>query len=201
MFTGIIQNLGRIHKLTPQGSGAQLIVQVPEAIRLQIGDSLAVNGVCLTCTSFKDSLFHADLSQETLTRTHLGNLSPGNFVNLEMALAASASLSGHMVQGHIDDTGVLKAVHKNQDSCVLTIEFPEAYRPLIVPKGSIAIDGISLTVNEVFSDGTFSVCIIPHTYQYTTIQFYQPGRVVNLEFDIIGKYVQRFLQNSGRLNA
>ena len=166
----------------------------------RVGDSIAVNGVCLTVTALGDGEFSADVMPETLRASSLGALRVGDPVDLERALPADGRFGGHIVSGHIDGTGRIRSMAREQNAHVVTIEAPQHILGLVVEKGSIAIDGISLTVTHV-ETGAFSVSIIPHTATETVLMKKRPGDVVNLENDIIGKYVQKLLQPTGNTNG
>jgi riboflavin synthase len=159
---------------------------------VKIGDSIAVNGVCLTVTSFDKTIFNADVMSETLSRSSLGSLSSGSQVNLERAMAANGRFGGHIVSGHIDGTGIISNMKRDDIAVWITINTTKDILNLIVEKGSIAIDGISLTVTNV-NDTSFTVSIIPHTGTNTTLLTKKKGEIVNLENDIIGKYVQKLM--------
>jgi riboflavin synthase len=197
MFTGLVEGRGGVQRIEKKGSGARIWIKAEFSLEeKKIGESLAVNGVCLTVTGWDERIFSVDVSDETLKRSNLGRLKIQSPVNLERALRLSDRLGGHLVTGHIDGTGqVLKREDRNQ-FLGLTISFPEAFRPLIVEKGSIAVDGISLTVNRV-GDRDFDLTIIPHTVAQTTLGTVQVGQEVNLETDLIGKYVVQFLIRQG----
>lgn len=193
MFTGLIQSVGKVRSLNRQGNSATLkIVSELAKEDLQLGESIAVNGVCLTVTSWDDQSFSADVSPETLSCSNLGALRPNMQVNLERALRLSDRLGGHLVSGHIDCVATVR--HRFQDQNAIRFEFsvaPEAIRYL-VEKGSVAVDGISLTVNAV-TETSFSVAIIPHSLEKTTLQHCTEGSKVNIETDLIGRYVERLL--------
>jgi riboflavin synthase len=190
MFTGIIEELG-----TVIAAGTRLSVACSTVLAdASVGDSIAVNGVCLTAAELRPDSFSADLAPETLKRSNLGDLRPGSRVNLERPLAAGGRLNGHIVQGHVDDTGEFLALDAlGDDNWWLRIRIPAELDPYLVYKGSIAIDGISLTVASIES-GVLSVTIIPHTFRNTTLGGYRPGARVNLECDILAKHVEKLLQ-------
>ena len=189
MFTGIIEELGTIERV---GAG-QIAVRARTVLEgTRLGDSIAVNGVCLTVTHLTGAGFTADVMPETLRRSNLGQLRPGSRVNLERAMAADGRFGGHIVSGHIDGMGQILALRDEGNAVWITIAAPPELLRGIVEKGSIAIDGISLTVAAV-TDRDFSVSIIPHTGGQTTLLHRRPGEQVNLETDIIGKYVSRLL--------
>jgi len=193
MFTGLIQSLGTVRNLTRQGNSAALQIDSDLVNEdLQRGESIAVNGVCLTVTGWADQHFIADVSPETLDCTNLGALRPGAQVNLERALRLSDRLGGHLVSGHVD--GVATVQRRFRDQNVIRFEFnlPRQAMRYLVEKGSVAVDGISLTVNTV-SDHGFSVAVIPHSLEKTTLQNCREGSRVNIETDLIGRYVERLL--------
>ena len=190
MFTGIIEELG-----TVVTAGTRLSVGCSTVITgASVGDSIAVNGVCLTAAELRPDSFSADLAPETLKRSNLGDLRPGSRVNLERPLSAGGRLNGHIVQGHVDGTGEFLSLDAlGDDNWWLRIRIPAELDPYLVYKGSIAIDGISLTVASIES-GVLSVTIIPHTFRNTTLAGYRPGARVNLETDILAKHVEKLLQ-------
>jgi riboflavin synthase len=194
VFTGIIQALGTVRRVTPKGPDTLLALATPwPATELNIGDSVAVNGVCLTVTTRQDREFAAFVSAETLDKTNLKFLKTGHPINLEKALRPTDLLSGHLVLGHVDGLGKIREKTARADSLVIGVEVAEAISRYIVIKGSIAIDGISLTVNSC-EKTLFYVNIIPHTAQVTTLKSRQKGDQVNIETDILGKYVEKLLQ-------
>ena len=195
MFTGLIEDLGTLRDIRTGADQARLTVAtgLPMA-ELTLGESIAVNGVCLTVTSFGDGAFSADVSPETMACTTLGDLSRGARVNLERALRLSGRLGGHLVTGHIDGQGRIVERLKDGNAWRFKFQTDVAVSAFLVAKGSITIDGISLTVNEV-SEETFSLAIIPLTLSKTTLQDRNVGDTVNVETDLIGKYVARFLQD------
>lgn len=193
MFTGIIEEKGTISKIMKNASQAVLTIKAQKIMEdIHKGDSIAVNGICLTVTAFSKNEFQADVMHETLNRTALKMLKPGSSVNLERAMAAGGRFGGHMVSGHIDGTGKIAEIKEDSLAIWYTIEAPPQILRYIVEKGSIAIDGISLTVAKV-SESDFSVSIIPHTAKETTLLNKKSGDIVNLENDIIGKYVERLI--------
>lgn len=195
MFTGIIEEIGIIQRIQKGAKSAALTIQGDIIFHdLQLGDSVSVNGVCLTASSFSSNSFTADVMHETLGRSSLGGLREGSRVNLERALIANGRFGGHIVSGHIDGTGVITKIKKEDNAVWYTINAPEKIIRYVVEKGSIAIDGISLTVVEV-SHENFSVSVIPHTARNTILSEKTVGDMVNLENDIIGKYVERLMLN------
>ncbi|MCR5357639.1 MAG: riboflavin synthase [Lachnospiraceae bacterium] len=193
MFTGIIEELGTIKDMPPAGvSGAVSIAASKVLEGTKVGDSIAVNGICLTVTTLSTDGFTADVMPETVRRTSLSILKRGDKVNLERALAVGGRFGGHIVSGHIDGTGNIREYKKEANAIWVTVAAPSDILRLIVEKGSIAIDGISLTVAAV-DETSFKVSVIPHTAQETTLTLKRPGDPVNLETDIIGKYVEKLL--------
>ena len=192
MFTGIIEELGTVGQMDRRPDSIKLTIQARKVLEgTQLGDSIAVNGVCLTVTSMTDSSFTADVMHETMRRSSLSNIKSGSKVNLERAMQVGGRLGGHIVSGHIDGVGHIARIAADGIARVITISIPKDMEPFIVEKGSIAIDGISLTVVSV-GNSQFSVSIIPHTMAHTTLIDKHPGAVVNLETDVIGKYVHSF---------
>lgn len=196
MFTGIIEGLGTVAKLKSSGRGKRLAVTTDLSLKeMKIGDSIAVNGACLTAVAISANRFEADLSPETLSRTTLNKVKTGDRVNLERALRLSDRLDGHLVSGHIDGIGTLSGREGDENAIIITIAVSEALLRYVIPKGSVAVDGISLTVNTCSHD-RFSVSIIPYTSKLTTLGFKKKGDAVNIEADMIGKYVERFVQST-----
>jgi riboflavin synthase len=194
MFTGIIEELGTLESFMPQPTGARLRIRAATVLTdVFAGASIAVNGVCLTAVDLEPGSFAADLAPETLSRTNLGGLRPGDRVNLERPLSPSGRLGGHMVQGHVDGTGEFLALEPlGNDNWWLRIRVPAALDRYLIEKGSVAVDGISLTVARI-GDGEMAITIIPHTYEHTTLGSYRPGSRVNLECDMLAKYVEKLL--------
>jgi riboflavin synthase len=196
MFTGLIEVLGTVAHVEPAGAGRELTIEEPVlAPQLALGESVAVNGVCLTVVACQERTFRFQVGPETLSRTNLGELRPGDRLNLERALRLSDRLGGHLVQGHIDGVGALVSRRPEGDWDLLSFSCPEELAAQMVPKGSVAVDGISLTLVDVTPNG-FCVALIPHTLKHTTLGFKQPGATVNLETDLLAKYVWKFLQVS-----
>ena len=194
MFTGIIEELGTVKGVRRQSDGMRFSVTAKVVMDgMKTGDSIAVNGACLTVTEFDRSSFTADVSGETVKRTNLEKLRVGEKVNLERPMKLSDRLGGHLVSGHVDDVGVIRGVDKRGGMSIFTLEIPKDIQRYLVVKGSIAIDGISLTVNDVIGN-KFTVTVIPHTAEMTTLGFKKSGDTVNLENDLIGKYVERFVR-------
>ena len=197
MFTGIVEELGSVRRVLPGARAGKIVIAAHTVLEdVRIGDSIAVNGVCLTVVAVGEGEFSADVMPETLRKTGLGQLKVGDPVDLERAMAANGRFGGHIVSGHIDGTGVIKETRPEENAVIVTIEAPRHIMNLIVEKGSIAIDGISLTVADVGSSW-FSVSLIPHTAAQTVLLKKHAGDVVNLENDIVGKYVQKLLGVAG----
>jgi riboflavin synthase len=188
MFTGIVAGLGKVQGLT----SGRLVVSPPRELLPPKGGSIAVNGVCLTAAEVGPSWFAADLSPETLARTNLGSLRPGARVNLELPLPADGRFAGHFVLGHVDTVGEIVAIKPEGESHLFTFAVEPRFDRLLVEKGSVAVDGISLTAFNI-REGHFDVAVIPHTYRVTNLQDRRPGDLVNIEFDILGKYVAKLL--------
>jgi riboflavin synthase len=192
MFTGLVADLGHVARVDRTADGVRLTVESPLARELGEGDSVAVNGVCLTAVGICGDRFGADVMHETLRRSSLGDVDEGGRVNLELALRADARLGGHMVQGHVDGVGAVTGVREEGFARVVSIEAPPDLLRYVVEKGSIAVDGVSLTVAEV-GDTTFAVSLIPETLQRTNLGGAAPGTPVNLEVDILAKYVEKIM--------
>ncbi len=190
MFTGLVAGMGTVDAIERDGGGARLRVRTALAGELAAGDSIAVNGVCLTARNPDAEGFAADLMAETLERSSLGPLTAGDEVNLELPLRASDRLGGHVVQGHVDGTGTVASVTEDGFARVVTVEAPADLLRYIVDKGSIAVDGVSLTAFDV-DDAGFSVSLIPETLERTTLGAAAPGRTVNLEVDVLAKYAEK----------
>ncbi|NIR28684.1 MAG: riboflavin synthase [Gammaproteobacteria bacterium] len=194
MFTGIIQAVGTVTAMEPHGDDMRIYIDPGKLLLsdVAVGGSIAVNGACLSATEVTETGFAADVSRETLTRTTCGELTAGARVNLEKPLTPSTALGGHLVSGHVDGTGTVRARRHEGRSVGLRITAPQRLMRYIAEKGSICVDGVSLTVNAVEDDG-FEVNIVPHTLQATTMGEYAAGRRVNLEVDIIARYLERLL--------
>ena len=193
MFTGIVEGLGTLTGIRPSGHGSRLTVNADfDLDRTKIGDSIAVNGACLTAVSVAGRRFEADVSPETLEKTTFGQAKIGERVNLERALRLSDRIDGHLVSGHVDARGTITQKVSSSNATIVTFEIPADLSRYIIPKGSVAVDGISLTVNRC-EGRSFDVSVIPHTGLVTTIGFKKRGDAVNIESDMIGKYVERFI--------
>lgn len=196
MFTGIVEEVGKVRELHKGASSSYISIECSKVLEgTKLGDSIAVNGVCLTVTYMDSTSFHADVMNETLSRSSLGSLSHGSPVDLERAMAADGRFGGHIVSGHIDGTGIITDIKKDGIAHWYTISTAPEILRYIVEKGSVAIDGISLTVAKT-TDTNFSVSIIPHTASQTVLSSKNPGDIVNLENDIIGKYVEKLMKPS-----
>jgi riboflavin synthase len=195
MFTGIIEEVGKIAEISDTGDFRTLRVQARTVMSdLVIGSSIAVNGVCLTARTVGESHFSAELSRETLNRSSLGNLETGSLVNLERPMRADSRFGGHIVQGHVDGVGRIRRFDLNADAWNLEVQYPSSGSRYIIEKGSITVDGISLTVASLVGSDVFSVAIIPHTFENTNLKAAKPGITVNLEFDVLAKYVENLIK-------
>ena len=193
MFTGIIESLGELVAITPEGSNRHLDIRSSLSPELKVDQSVSHNGVCLTVTEVHDDAYRVTAIDETLQKSNLGILQPGHRINLERCMPAHGRFDGHIVQGHVDQTGVCQEVEEQDGSWLYTFTFQptdDAY--LVVEKGSITVNGVSLTCFNTHDTG-FTVAIIPYTYKHTNFHSIKPGDTVNLEFDILGKYIQRVL--------
>jgi len=193
MFTGLIETVGHVGDVGTTDAGLRIRIQTGIAPELSDGESVSVNGVCLTVALRDSSTFTADIGPETARVTTLGMLRPGRPVNLERAMRAEGRFGGHFVQGHVDAIGTVRELRVEGDARWLGVGFPDALAPFLVPKGSVAVDGVSLTVAALDADH-FSVMIIPFTWSHTSLSSLQPGASVNLECDMVGKYVARAVQ-------
>jgi len=193
MFTGIIEGLGTISAIHPSGEGKRIAITADFPLKgAKIGDSIAINGACLTVVTLSGSRFEVDVSPETIDKTTLKNAKTGHRVNIERALSLSGRLDGHLVSGHIDGTGQVRDISKKSNAIIIGFAVPESLLRYMIPKGSVAVDGVSLTINACDENG-FEVSIIPHTAEITTIGMKKIGDQVNIETDMIGKYVEKFL--------
>lgn len=196
MFTGIVETMGQVEGLRREGTNLHFSIRAPFASELQIDQSVAHNGVCLTVVELHEEGYTVTAIDETLQKTNLGQLQEGDFVNLERCLRADSRFDGHIVQGHVDGTALCTAVEDQNGSWQYTFQHQTSPTHITVEKGSICVNGISLTVVNSGSD-SFSVAIIPYTHAHTTLQYIKSGDTVNLEFDIIGKYVAKMLEARG----
>jgi riboflavin synthase len=193
MFTGLIEAVGHVGQVAPTSGGLRIHIQTPLTRQLADGESVSVNGVCLTVAQRDAAAFLADIGPETARVTTLGGLRPGQPVNLERAMRADSRFGGHFVQGHVDGIGTVREVRADGDAHWLKVAFSPALAAYFVPKGSVAVDGVSLTVAALGAD-LFDVMIIPFTWTHTSLSSLQPGATVNLECDVVGKYVARAAQ-------
>lgn len=194
MFTGIVEEIGQIRRIISRGLSSELIIDAKNVLEgTKPGDSIAVNGVCLTVTSLFQDGFSADVMPETLRCTNLGKLFTGSQVNLERAVAADGRFGGHIVTGHVDGVGTIRSRHRDGNAVWLVIQTDSRLLNLIILKGSITVDGVSLTVAKL-TEQTFSVSLIPHTGTHTALLSKQAGAQVNLENDMIGKYIEKFIR-------
>jgi riboflavin synthase len=195
MFTGIIKNFGTLVQVEKDGKNLHLSFQSDLTKDLSIDQSVAHNGVCLTVVAIEGDVYKVTAVDETLQKTTLGQWETGKLVNLELALQLGTRLDGHVVQGHVDGTGICKAIEPQEGSHVFTFEFSKEFAPLIIEKGSICVNGVSLTAFNV-TENNFQVAIIPYTFSHTTFHQLKIGESINLEFDLLGKYFLRHLQLS-----
>jgi riboflavin synthase len=194
MFTGIIEELGRVRSIEPRGENARIVIEAHTVVAgTNHGDSIAVNGVCLTALDITSDSFAADVSMETLARSTLGNLKPGTQINLERSVTPETRLGGHIVQGHVDARGQLIEIEDHGESWTFRFAYPHEIARYLVFKGSVAVEGISLTIAGL-TDEYFEVAVIPKTWEVTNLSGLKKGDGVNLEVDVIGKYVERLLQ-------
>ena len=193
MFTGIIEEIGKIVRIEREQANLHLYVKSSFTNELKIDQSVAHNGVCLTVVAIDGDVYQVTAIAETLAKTHLGNLQVGDAVNLERGMLLNTRLDGHIVQGHIDQTGTCSAIQEEAGSTRFTFEYDPSTGNVVIEKGSITVNGVSLTVVDATRD-SFSVAVIPYTLAHTNLQHLQIGSIVNLEFDVIGKYVARLIQ-------
>lgn len=196
MFTGLVEGRGTVVSVEPDGSAVRLVLRVPDPLAAdgcRLGDSLAINGCCLTVVDAQGAEWAFQAGAETLSRTNLGRLQPGDSVNLERSLPVDGRIGGHFVQGHVDGLGTVEQIDRDGDWVTMWFAVPDELAAFLVPKGSVAVDGVSLTLVDV-ERSRFSVTLIPHTLQATTLGVRRQGEAVNIETDILGKYVQKFLQ-------
>jgi riboflavin synthase len=197
MFTGIIEGLGTLTSVRPSGQGRRISIRSEFSLNdTKIGDSIAVNGACLTAVSIEGRQFEVDMSPETVQKTTFSKSKPGDRLNLERALRMTDRLDGHLVSGHIDGTGDISAITKTGNAVLISVTVSDTLSRYMIPKGSVALDGVSLTINRL-ERNSFEVSIIPHTARLTTIGFRRVGDPVNIETDMIGKYVERFMTHDG----
>lgn len=194
MFTGIIEQTGRVEKTLPEGSNRVFWISSPLSTELKVDQSLSHNGVCLTVEAIEPGMHRVTAIDETIQKTNLGNWQQGTIVNLERCMQLNGRLDGHIVQGHVDTVATCTNIIEKEGSWEYRFQIDPSFAPLIIEKGSISINGISLTLFNVFTD-SFTVAIIPYTFEHTNMQFLQQDDVVNIEFDMIGKYVNRIFEN------
>lgn len=197
MFTGIIKSVGTVQNIKLLDGGKEITIASDFADEVSVDQSISINGVCHTATACSAKTFTVQSVEETLRKTNIGDLKEQSLVNLERSMRPDQLLDGHIVQGHVDATGTIKNIEQEGTDWLFTVEYPEEFTHLIVGRGSIAIDGISLTVAGE-QDNLFSVAIIPYTYEHTNLQSKEMGDTVNLEFDVLGKYVAKYLESWGR---
>ena len=193
MFTGIIESVAVVEKVEKKGKNIELKLSSNLSSKLRVDESLSHNGVCLTITSCDENFYCVTIVDESLKKSTFSNIKVGSEVNLERSLVINGRLDGHIVQGHVDDIGLCIKKVDQENSWLYTFEFSEKYSNLIIEKGSICVNGVSLTCFDV-SDNKFTVAIIPHTYENTNFKFLKEGEAVNLEFDILGKYIKKILK-------
>ena len=193
MFTGIIESVAVVEKVDKKGKNIELKLSSNLSSKLRVDESLSHNGVCLTVTSCDENFYCVTIIDESLKKSTFSNIKVGSEVNLERSLVINGRLDGHIVQGHVDDIGLCIKKVDQENSWLYTFEFSEKYSNLIIEKGSICVNGVSLTCFDV-SDNKFTVAIIPHTYENTNFKFLKEGEAVNLEFDILGKYIKKILK-------
>lgn len=193
MFTGIVEQIGSVLDVAEQAEGRRLVLSGQGLVDVPVGASIAVNGVCLTAVKVEDERVTVEVIPETLNRTNLGEVGTGGRVNLERPMRADGRFDGHIVQGHVDGVGVVSAINHDDGGTLMTVEAPAGLMAFIVEKGSITVDGVSLTV-AAMTERSFSVALIPHTLEFTTLGLRKPGDTVNLENDVIAKYVERLLE-------
>lgn len=195
MFTGIVETIGKVVSIETQGANHVMEIESQISKELKVDQSLSHNGVCLTVTKVKNGRHFVTAVEETLQKSNLGDVKPGAYVNLERAMLNNSRFDGHIVQGHVDQAGVVNRIEEQNGSWLISFTFNPSSQTLIVEKGSICINGISLTCFDV-GKNNFSVAIIPHTFENTTFQYLKSNMKVNLEFDILGKYVQRIMSST-----
>lgn len=198
MFSGIVEAVGRVASVEPVANGRRLRIEAPFARELGNGDSVAVDGACLTATAAADGWFDVEAIGTTLSRTTLGRLEPGSAVNLERALALGDRLDGHLVQGHVDGVAEVRRIDRDGEHVLLDVALPPEVEVVTVLHGSIAIAGVSLTINAIPAPGVAQVALIPYTWEHTTLRELRPGDGVNVEGDMLGRFVVSYLERSGR---
>ncbi len=200
MFTGIIQEVGKVESANSlNGGGMEFTISCSFSGTCHEDESISINGACHTVTAFDENTFTVQSVEETLRKTSMGDLEKGSAVNLERSLTLQKGIEGHLVQGHVDTVGTIKMIEKEETGWLITVEYPEEFTNMIVGRGSITMEGISLTVAREESN-QFTVAIIPYTWEHTNLKSKQEGDILNLEFDVIGKYVVKYLASVGRDN-
>lgn len=194
MFSGIVENLGEVTALQKEQGNLHISVKADFTSELKIDQSIAHNGACLTVVSINGDTYTVTAIEESLKKTNLGLLKIGDNINLERCMRLGDRLDGHIVQGHVDQTGICKSIEETNGSWMFTFEYDASLNNVTVEKGSICVNGVSLTVVNS-KNNSFSVCIIPYTYEHTNFKHFKPGTVVNLEFDILGKYIKRLMKS------
>lgn len=198
MFTGIVQEVGIVRKAESlNGGGMQFEVECSFASSCHLDESIAINGACHTVTAFTDKTFTVQSVEETLRKTTMGSLNNGSEINLERSMTLQAGIEGHLVQGHVDTTGTITSIESEETGWLIEVEFPSEFENMIVGRGSITMEGISLTIARE-ENNIFTIAIIPYTWQHTNLKGKSVGDKVNLEFDVIGKYVVKYLESIGR---
>lgn len=198
MFTGIVQEIGKVEEAKSlNGGGMEFSISCSFAHTCHVDESIAINGACHTVTAFDENTFTVQSVEETLRKTTMGNLNEGSEVNLERSMTLQQGIEGHLVQGHVDTAAEIVKLEKEETNWLITVEFPEEYQNMIVGRGSVTMEGISLTVARE-QDNRFTVAIIPYTWEHTNLKNKKEGDLVNLEFDVIGKYVVKYLAGIGR---
>lgn len=192
MFSGIIETTGKVERLKKEQSNLHITIRSTFTNELKIDQSIAHNGVCLTVVSLDDETYTVTAIDETLRKTNLGSLQTGDVINLERCIKAGDRLDGHIVQGHVDQTGICSAVSENNGSWIFDFEYDASTKNITVEKGSVCVNGVSLTVVNS-KENSFSVCIIPYTFEHTNFHSIKKGTIINLEFDILGKYISKLL--------
>ena len=196
LFTGIIEDIGTIKSVKSTGKAKRIAIQSDKIISdLKVDDSVAINGVCLTVVKIDSNVFECESVEETLRKTTLKYINNNQKVNLERALTLQTRIGGHLVQGHTDTTGIIKNIQNESVGKIFTISYPSEYKKYLIEVGSVCVDGVSLTISS-FNSNSFELSIIPHTFTHTIFQYYKVGDNVNLEYDLIGKYVENFINKS-----
>jgi riboflavin synthase len=196
MFTGIVEEVGIVIEASPMKGGRELTISSSFADEVHVDESIAVNGVCLTVVDFNENHFKVQSVDETLRKTNLGSLKQNSPVNLERSLTLEKAVEGHIVQGHVDTTGTITKIEKDGADLLITIEYPEEFEDYIVGRGSVAVDGISMTIARENAN-QFTIAVIPYTWEHTNLNAKKVGSSVNIEFDVFGKYIVKYLRKRG----